>query len=61
LVRDQNGKPLRSSAEVANGQPFLVEFADGLVGATADGGAGTRPMRRRAAKARDDAEPSLFE
>jgi hypothetical protein len=37
---------------------LLIQFADGLVGVTADG---ARPTRKRTPKIRDEAEPSLFE
>jgi exodeoxyribonuclease VII large subunit len=37
LVRDAAGRPLRSAAAVAAGMPIEIEFADGRVGAHADG------------------------
>jgi exodeoxyribonuclease VII large subunit len=37
LVRDGEGRPLRSSAAVAAGMRLDIEFSDGHVGATADG------------------------
>src|SRR5262245_4543213 len=37
LVRDGEGRPLRSSAAVAAGMRLDIEFSDGRVGATADG------------------------
>jgi exodeoxyribonuclease VII large subunit len=37
LVRDGEGQPLRSSAEVAGGMCLQIEFADGRIGAVADG------------------------
>jgi exodeoxyribonuclease VII large subunit len=40
LVRDGAGHPLRSAAAVAGGMRLAIEFADGRVAATADGGAG---------------------
>jgi exodeoxyribonuclease VII large subunit len=58
LVHGPQGTPLRRAAEIASGQALTLEFADGKVGATADGG--PRPARKRA-RARGDAEPSLFE
>jgi exodeoxyribonuclease VII large subunit len=39
LVRDGAGHPLRSAAAVAGGMRLAIEFADGRVAATADGGA----------------------
>jgi exodeoxyribonuclease VII large subunit len=55
LVRDEDGHPLRSAAEVAAGQALAVEFADGSVSATADG---TKPKRRPTPAAR---QGSLFD
>jgi len=37
LVRDAAGQPLRSAAAVGAGTPIEIEFADGRVGARADG------------------------
>ncbi len=37
LVRDQHGQPLHNAAHVSSGQRLNIEFADGRVGATADG------------------------
>ena len=39
LVRDGAGHPLRSAAAVAGGMRLDIEFSDGRVAATADGGA----------------------
>ncbi len=39
LVRDQAGRPLRTAAAIAAGMPIEIEFADGRVGARADGAA----------------------
>jgi exodeoxyribonuclease VII large subunit len=61
LVRDVKGVPLRKAVEITSGQALLIEFADGWVGAAANGGGGAKPVRKRAPKARDNAEPSLFE
>ena len=38
LVRDESGHPLHDAARIAPGQRLAIEFADGRVGATADGG-----------------------
>ena len=38
LVRDGEGHPLRAAAGVAGGMRLDIEFADGRVAATADGG-----------------------
>src|SRR5690242_19269886 len=37
LVRDGDGKPLRTAAAVASGTRLDIEFSDGRIGATADG------------------------
>ncbi|WP_458758027.1 exodeoxyribonuclease VII large subunit [Afipia sp. TerB] len=37
LVRDESGHPLHDAAQIARGQRLAIEFADGRVGATADG------------------------
>jgi exodeoxyribonuclease VII large subunit len=39
LVRDAHGTPLHNAAQVASGTRLNIEFADGRVGATADGAA----------------------
>jgi exodeoxyribonuclease VII large subunit len=44
LVRDAAGEPVRSAAAVAAGDRLDIEFSDGRLGATADGGEG--PLRR---------------
>src|SRR5262249_53058523 len=43
LVRDQEGHPLRSAAAVTAGARLDIEFADGRVGAVAEG---ARPLER---------------
>ena len=43
LVRDGDGHPLRSSAAVGAGMRLDIEFADGRVGATADGDRAAQP------------------
>jgi exodeoxyribonuclease VII large subunit len=45
LVRDGEGRPLRSSAAVAAGMRLDIEFADGRVGATADGERALPPVK----------------
>ncbi|HEX7789686.1 MAG TPA: exodeoxyribonuclease VII large subunit [Afipia sp.] len=37
LVRDEHGQPLHAAANVGSGQHLTIEFADGRIGATADG------------------------
>jgi exodeoxyribonuclease VII large subunit len=46
VVRDGAGHPLRAAADVAPGQALALEFADGSVRATADGGASREAGRR---------------
>jgi exodeoxyribonuclease VII large subunit len=43
LVREESGHPLRSAASVAAGTRLDIEFADGRVGAVADGQAAETP------------------
>ena len=58
LVRDPAGTPLRRAAAIAPHQALRIEFADGEIAATADGG---EPAARRAkARARKDEQGSLF-
>ena len=55
LVRDRAGLPLRTASAVGAGMPIEIEFADGRIGARADGGAsaerpdgeGAKPRTRR--------------
>jgi exodeoxyribonuclease VII large subunit len=53
LVRDRNGRPLRTATAVAIGARIDIEFSDGRVGARADsvqtlaGSHVERPRRRR--------------
>jgi exodeoxyribonuclease VII large subunit len=44
LVRDGDGRPLRTAAAVGSGMRLDIEFSDGRVGATADG-EGTAPAK----------------
>jgi exodeoxyribonuclease VII large subunit len=44
LVRDSEGHPLRSSGAVGAGARLEIEFADGRVGATADGDYAAQPV-----------------
>jgi exodeoxyribonuclease VII large subunit len=37
LVRDGDGRPLRTAAAVGSGTRLDIEFSDGRIGATADG------------------------
>ena len=43
LVRDAAGETLRAAAAVTAGMPIEIEFADGRVGAVADGARATQP------------------
>jgi exodeoxyribonuclease VII large subunit len=43
LVRDAGGNPVRSKASALPGSALSVEFADGTVGVTVDGGTGPKP------------------
>ena len=52
LVRDGEGHPLRAAAAVAAGMRLDIEFADGRVGATADGESAARRPRQAASRAR---------
>jgi len=45
LVRDGSGHPLRNAAAVGAGMRLAIEFADGRVGATADGEGKGQPTR----------------
>ena len=60
LVRDAEGRMLRHAAEVSAGERLDIEFADGHVPATADGGnrkAATGPKR---ARKRDEKQGTLL-
>jgi exodeoxyribonuclease VII large subunit len=52
LVRDGAGLPLRSATAVIGGMPLEIEFADGRVGAHADGGPAAERPDGEAAKPR---------
>ena len=51
LVRDEHGQPLHAAANVSSGQRLNIEFADGRIGATADG-EGTPEAKPKAAPAK---------
>jgi exodeoxyribonuclease VII large subunit len=59
LVRDASHAPLRRAADVEPGQALRVEFADGEIGATADGSAAP-PAKRPRKRARREEQGSLF-
>ena len=52
LVRDGEGRPLRAAADVSTGIRLDIEFADGRVGAIADGEARPTPTPVPRAKSR---------
>jgi exodeoxyribonuclease VII large subunit len=51
LVRDEHGQPLHAAANINSGQRLNIEFADGRVGAIADGD-GTPAVKPKAAPAK---------
>jgi exodeoxyribonuclease VII large subunit len=64
LVRDGEDRPLRAAESVTRGMHLSIEFADGRVGAVAEGDAVPRPQpvprRRRRLGGGDDGQGSLF-
>jgi exodeoxyribonuclease VII large subunit len=52
LIRDGEGRPLRTAAAVAAGMPLDIEFADGRVGARADGAVAPDPAPAASQKPR---------
>jgi exodeoxyribonuclease VII large subunit len=58
LVRDGEGRPVRTAATVASGMRLDIEFADGRVGAVADGEASRAPDPPRAKPRRGGGEGS---
>jgi len=68
LVRDGDGRPLRTVAEVTDRMRLDIEFADGRVGATADGRgasgasapAPTKPRQRRGGEGGPTGQGNLF-
>jgi exodeoxyribonuclease VII large subunit len=62
VVRDVAGVPVPSASAIAPGSRLILEFADGKVGALADGTAkGATGRRRLVKKSSSEDEPSLFE
>ncbi|HKY86766.1 MAG TPA: exodeoxyribonuclease VII large subunit, partial [Pseudorhodoplanes sp.] len=59
LVRDQKGVPLRAAASVGSGMRLDIEFADGRVGATADGAGVPAPSKPKS-KTKGPGQGSLF-
>ena len=58
LVRDGEGRPLRSAAAVTARMRLEIEFSDGRVGATADGGDAPPATARGKPRARGGEGPS---
>jgi exodeoxyribonuclease VII large subunit len=54
VVRDATGKPIRAAAAVAVGDALSLEFADGVIGATATEGAAPAPAAKRSRKGGGD-------
>jgi exodeoxyribonuclease VII large subunit len=61
LVRDGDGRPLRSAAAVAPGQALAIEFGDGSVAASADGSVKTGPESAKPKRKPAAVQRSLFE
>jgi exodeoxyribonuclease VII large subunit len=62
LVRDKAGAPLRAAAAVSPGMALDIEFADGRVGAIADGGGeGSAPSKPKAKRGGSPPQPNLFD
>jgi len=59
LVTDAGGKPVRSAASVAAGDVLTVEFQDGKLGVTANGGRG-EPRPKKPGRGRIPKQESLF-
>jgi exodeoxyribonuclease VII large subunit len=56
LVRDGEGHPLRSSGAVGPGARLDIEFADGRIGATADGEHAAQPVAKAKVRSRGGGE-----
>jgi exodeoxyribonuclease VII large subunit len=56
LVRDGGGRPLRTAAAVGAGMRLDIEFADGRVGANADGDRASQPQAKVKPRARGSGE-----
>ena len=61
LVRDAQGRPVKSAAAIAPGDALAIEFADGGVNVTATDGEAARPAPRKPArKPEPGGQGSLF-
>jgi exodeoxyribonuclease VII large subunit len=64
LVRDGDGRPLRTAAAVGSGTRLDIEFSDGRIGATSDGECAASPPAKSKARTRGGAgsggQGSLF-
>ena len=61
VVRDGDGRPVRSATAVAPGQALAIEFADGSVTANADGSPKTGESAKPKRKPPGTVQRSLFE
>jgi exodeoxyribonuclease VII large subunit len=64
LVRDGDGRPLRTAAAVRSGTRLDIEFSDGRIGATADGERAASPPGKSKPRTREgggsSSQGSLF-
>ncbi len=70
LVRDAEGRPLRSAAAIGPGTALAIEFADGRIAATAEGEAPpaspkpsprpAEPKPRKAGEGKTEGQGTLF-
>jgi len=63
LVRDAAGQPLRAAAAITAGMPIEIEFADGRIGARAEGAAdlpGSAAVKPRPRRDRGPGQGDLF-
>jgi exodeoxyribonuclease VII large subunit len=58
LVRDSRGRPVLAAAAVAPGAGLSIQFADGVVSATADAGEGIRKSDGKTSKPRGSEAPA---
>jgi exodeoxyribonuclease VII large subunit len=60
LVRDEKGAPLRAASSVSPGLRLDIEFSDGRVGATADGGGAPQAAKPKTKTGGRSGQGSLF-
>jgi len=58
LVRDSRGRPVLAAASVAPGAGLSIQFADGVVSATADAGGGMKKSDGKTSKPRGNEDPA---